>query len=354
MLGLYILSLWTLFSSNSGAQIAHDYIALYHEIAQKEMEMYGIPASITIAQGMLESDLGRSDLATKANNHFGIKCGSQWKGETFYKHDDDKDHRGKLIESCFRSFDSVEESYRAHSTFLADERKAYRYGKLFDLDKTDYKGWAKGLLEAGYATDKKYPQKLISLIKKYELFQYDVPRDLVVERKTKVRKIIQNNTTKKSLKPRKEEISENAPKETYTTAEIMVNRCKARVVDENTTIEEFAQSYHVPVVELLNYNDTYHLPSDEIMAGDIIFLVKKKRTFLGEEETHKVIEGESLEEIAQMYGIRIKSLRAKNLIPKDAEILVGETLYLKKSVKRKNRPKFRLNNNRKHAFVFNQ
>ncbi|MGY0393164.1 glucosaminidase domain-containing protein [Bizionia sp. KMM 8389] len=138
------------------------YIATYSNIAQEEMRLYHIPASITLAQGILESSSGRGRLAVEANNHFGIKC-HEWTGARIY-HDDDED------QECFRKYNNPKYSYRDHSLFLK-ERK--RYYKLFELDIYDYKGWAKGLKAAGYATDKKYPDKLISLIERYNLYQYD-------------------------------------------------------------------------------------------------------------------------------------------------------------------------------------
>lgn len=138
------------------------YIDMYKEIAQNEMKLYGIPASITLAQGILESGSGKGRLSIEANNHFGIKC-HDWTGAKIY-HDDDKK------QECFRKYKHAKYSFRDHSLFLT-ERK--RYSALFTLKKGDYKGWAKGLRAAGYATDKKYPQKLISLIERYNLHEYD-------------------------------------------------------------------------------------------------------------------------------------------------------------------------------------
>ena len=139
-----------------------EYIALYSPIARANMENYGIPASITLAQGILESGAGRSELTRRANNHFGIKC-HDWTGDKVY-HDDDR--RGE----CFRKYDDPASSFRDHSLFLTQRG---RYSFLFDLKKDDYKGWAKGLRQAGYATDRQYPAKLINLIERYELYRYD-------------------------------------------------------------------------------------------------------------------------------------------------------------------------------------
>lgn len=140
-----------------------DYIEKYAPIAIKEMKKYKIPASITLAQGILESGSGRGELAVKSNNHFGIKCHKAWKGSRVY-HDDDE------AGECFRKYKYITQSYEDHSKFLTSRK---RYANLFKLRITDYKGWAHGLKKAGYATDRRYPQKLISIIKRYQLNQYD-------------------------------------------------------------------------------------------------------------------------------------------------------------------------------------
>jgi hypothetical protein len=143
---------------------ALSYIDRFKTIAIQEMNLYGIPASITLAQGLFESGNGNGDLAKIANNHFGIKCTSDWKGKSYYKDDDNAN-------DCFRVYDKPEDSYRDHSEFL----KRKRYAALFELDKDDYRGWAYGLHNAGYATNPKYPQLLIGIIQKYNLDQYDRP-----------------------------------------------------------------------------------------------------------------------------------------------------------------------------------
>ncbi len=141
----------------------NDYIVYFAPVAIREMELHGIPASITLAQGILESGAGKSELAQRSNNHFGIKCHNDWDG-TAVTHDDDE------LAECFRRYDHPEDSYVDHSEFLI---KRKRYKRLFKLRKTDYKGWAYGLKRAGYATDRRYPHKLIELIQKYKLYKYD-------------------------------------------------------------------------------------------------------------------------------------------------------------------------------------
>ena len=163
---------------------ANNYIDQYNELAVIEMYRTGVPASITLAQALHESNLGKSALATRANNHFGIKCKSYWNGSTYYHEDDDLDETGKLIESCFRAYDTVHDSYIDHSNFL---KYTQNYQKLFTIDKRDYKGWAYGLKSSGYATDIKYSEKLIKYIEKYQLNQYDIKENPYLKlRKVKI------------------------------------------------------------------------------------------------------------------------------------------------------------------------
>jgi len=151
----------------------NDYINRFRKIAISEMERTGIPASIKLAQGILESGDGKSTLARKAKNHFGIKCHNTWNGKTHYLEDDDYDDNGKLIKSCFRVYKNADASYIAHSEFLRDPKKKYRYGFLFSLPSTDYKAWARGLKQAGYATSPTYAEKLIRIIEGSELYRFD-------------------------------------------------------------------------------------------------------------------------------------------------------------------------------------
>ncbi|GAB3915587.1 glucosaminidase domain-containing protein [Mucilaginibacter boryungensis] len=158
------------------------YIDKFKTIAIQEMNLYGIPASITLAQGLFESGNGNGELARVANNHFGIKCTSDWKGKSYYKDDDQ-------VNDCFRVYDRAEDSFRDHSEFL----KRKRYARLFELDKNDYIGWANGLKDAGYATNPKYPQLLIGVIQKYNLDQYDRPEGTVQKIKREDRVLTQIN-----------------------------------------------------------------------------------------------------------------------------------------------------------------
>jgi len=173
--------------SNAPTFTSLQYIDRFKTIAIQEMNLYGVPASITLAQGLFESSSGNSDLARVANNHFGIKCTADWKGKSYYKDDDQKN-------DCFRVYDNPEDSFRDHSNFL----KRKNYAKLFELDKDDYVGWAKGLKAAGYATNPQYPQLLIGVIQKYNLDQYDKPEGGVakIKREDRVLQQINNNIGK--------------------------------------------------------------------------------------------------------------------------------------------------------------
>lgn len=169
--------------SNEYLELQKTYIDLYKDIAISEMHRSGIPASIKLAQGLLESQAGKSQLAQNANNHFGIKCKSTWSGPSFYKKDDDFDKQGRLMESCFRAYDFAEQSYRDHSDFLVHRE---RYSDLFAYGRQDYVNWAIGLSRCGYATDKKYAQKVIETIEKHDLHQYDLVEMPIREKATEI------------------------------------------------------------------------------------------------------------------------------------------------------------------------
>jgi len=169
LIGLYFLC--SSFDVDNPTIATEAYIDQYKDLAIHEMQRSGVPASITLAQALVESQYGTSDLAVQANNHFGIKCKSYWTGSTYYHKDDDRNKAGQLIESCFRSYHSVMDSYVDHSNFL---RHQPWYEELFTYKTTDYKSWAIGLKKCGYATDKRYAEKLIQKIERFGLFQYDI------------------------------------------------------------------------------------------------------------------------------------------------------------------------------------
>ncbi|MEL7159464.1 MAG: glucosaminidase domain-containing protein, partial [Bacteroidota bacterium] len=206
------------------------YIRRYKDIAIREMERSGVPASIKLAQGILESDSGKSSLANSANNHFGIKCGSAWKGDEYYKKDDDYDQNGRLIKSCFRKYRNADASFVAHSEFLRDPKKSFRYGFLFRLDPTDYEGWAEGLRRAGYATNPRYPQLLIGIIERYNLQQYDAPGAV-------------------------DPVEVEAPVDELITGILHTNDVSYFVSEAPMSVEEVARQVDLNVRRLLEYNE---------------------------------------------------------------------------------------------------
>jgi Mannosyl-glycoprotein endo-beta-N-acetylglucosaminidase/LysM domain len=231
------------------------YIDSFKAVAIEEMNKFGIPASITLAQGILESGSGNSDLAKYANNHFGIKCTSDWKGKAYYKDDDQKD-------DCFRVYKDPRESYKDHSNFL----KRKRYSALFELDKNDYKNWAIGLKNAGYATNPKYPDLLINLIEKYSLYQYDQPeseREKIL-REDRVFTEINANIPKEQQKFTPVAV---APKDPPTALE----GGKYYVVEQGDTLFKISQLYKITVDELKALNQ---LTDNNIKIGQKLLVVK--------------------------------------------------------------------------------
>jgi LysM repeat protein len=272
-----------------------EYIQRFKDIAVKEKDRAGIPASIKLAQGLLESGAGTSALAKEAKNHFGMKCGSEWRGDTYYLKDDDYDENGVLKESCFRVFRTPEESYIAHSEFLRDPNKAYRYGFLFRLEPTDYKKWAKGLSTAGYATSPTYSDALIGIIDQYKLYIYD---------------------TGSGGDPTLVDI-------------VLINDVKMTLAKAGQTPAELAQRYKVKLKCLLAFNEGLKGPNQPLDVNQHIFLQKKRRFFRGGQKEHYVKPGETMFSISQIYGVRLKSLRRKNKINEGQEPAYGEKLHLR-------------------------
>ena len=271
------------------------YIKTYGTLAIKQQTQYKIPASITLAQGLLESGAGQSDLARRSNNHFGIKC-HEWKGARVY-HDDD------LRGECFRKYSTVEQSYTDHSKFLAERP---RYASLFKLRITDYKGWAKGLQKCGYATDRAYANKLIKVIEDYELYRYD--RMKVVKKTTK-RTITQPKPAQPAY-------------QVYRTHGLIYVYAQ-----ENDSFDHIAANLGFSPRKLRKYNE---VPEDfPLEKGDIIYLEKKKKKADKPYTQHVVQVGESMHDIAQKYGIQIKSLYKMNKKSADYIPMEGDVLKLR-------------------------
>ena len=325
-------------SGQASRKQAEFYIQSYRQIAVTEMNRTGIPASIKLAQAILESDMGRSDLAMLANNHFGIKCGRDWQGDVFYKPDDEKDTSGVIVNSCFRSFPDVASSFKAHSDFLTNPAKKARYGPLFELPLTDYKAWAHGLRKSGYATDPAYPEKLIRIIEDYKLYLHDAPNgtDIVAAQPTENHiKIAEKDKLEKQGVEKKN--SKNALK--YKVSSI--NGVPMVYAVGAETLRELSEKLGNDVYDILEYNEEVKGADSSLDTGEIIFLARKKKSYdVSETAYHMVADGETPYKISQKYGIRLESLLAKNHLPDEVRVHVGERLSLTHAISKKETPKY--------------
>lgn len=286
-----------------------DYISMYRGFAVKEMLISGVPASITLSQGILESGDGNSTLAKQANNHFGIKCHTEWTGDKYYM---DDDHKGE----CFRVYKSVFDSYDDHSQFL---KTRSRYANLFKLDKTDYKGWAQGLKDAGYATNPKYPELLIKIIEENQLHQYDLL--------TEVPKDFDLPVVKTETKPNESKLESTT---VATAGKVLLhNRIKYIIVQPGDTYFSICKKHEMVMWQILKYNDLNK--DDTLIPGQKIYLQPKR--YNGDEDFHIVKQGETMRDISQLHGIRLKTLYKKNNMVMGTQPKVGEKLSLKKNKK---------------------
>ncbi len=277
------------FSQAKRYKIYDEYISTYKGIAVDHMRRYKIPASITLAQGLLESGAGKSSLTVSSNNHFGIKCHSDWAGEKVYKSDDNPN-------DCFRKYKKAEDSFEDHSKFLTRTR----YKSLFDLEITDYRGWARGLQQAGYATDKAYANKLIKLIEDYELYQHD-----------KVGSAEGVGDTS-SLRP---EYS-HTPYKTHNLIYV--------IAVDGDNYEAIAAEFGFKPKDLYKYNE---VPEGfPLKKGDLVYFQKKKSKADKPYYEHIVQVGESMHSISQLYGIKVKNLYKMNkkdfeYVPEEGDVL---------------------------------
>ena len=294
-----------------------EYIDKYKDAAIQYMKTHGIPASITLAQGCLESADGNSDLAVKANNHFGIKCHNDWKGPTYYKKGDDP---GK---SCYRKYRNASESFKDHSDFL---RYGQRYAFLFDLEITDYKGWSHGLKKAGYATDPKYAQKLIKIIEDYRLYSFDRElsakaeenRNILPPSPNEIMKVMELNPARTSL----------LYKYSRNRTIYQRNGVPYILAGDMDTYESLAEEYNLFTKELLRYNDLKN-PVD-LVPGTGVYLQRKKAKAQKHMEIHIAVDGDTYYDIAQKYGVRMKKLFKYNDY-RDGDILhTGDEIFLRR------------------------
>lgn len=291
------------------------YIEKYSSLAVEEMYRTGVPASITLAQGLLESGNGQSRLAVKGNNHFGIKCHNTWTGAKVY-HDDDR--KGE----CFRKYDSPEESFRDHSDFL---RYRDRYKFLFDLELTDYRSWAYGLKTAGYATDPKYPEKLIRLIEEYRLYEYDTqkPEQTIHHVEPQVPASPTVIEQVQPLSPRQREIFSFAlSRQMYS-----LNGVPFVYASEGETYASIAKANRLFLKEILKFNDLKE--EKDLVPGTVVYLQKKKKKAAAGLEKYVVEGTQDLRSISQRFAVRLDKLCKLNDIAPDHVLRDGDVLYLR-------------------------
>lgn len=292
------------FQINAQELSRNEYINKYSKVAIEEMERTGIPASITMAQGILESNHGNSRLARKANNHFGIKCHNNWNGRTI-KHTDDKN------DECFRKYSSADESYKDHSNFL---QRGKRYQFLFNYASTDYKKWAKGLKRAGYATNPRYADKLIELIKRYQLYKLDQRNNSA----DKQHKAAGNNNKfvqkKLAVSTGKHQIAER-------------NRVEYTVARQGDTFASLTEEFDKMRWELRKYNDVPEGVEPE--AGQIIYLQPKRNRASRDHKYYTVKAGETMWYVSQKFAVKLNKLYKKNRMEPGAEPEPGTKLWLR-------------------------
>ena len=276
------------------------YIDQYRDLAIEQMLRYKIPASITLAQGIFESGAGKSRLTTEGNNHFGIKCHG-WKGRSMHFDDDDS-------QECFRAYDNAKQSYEDHSRFLLNNK---RYKSLFSLSHTDYKGWARGLKAAGYATNPSYAEKLINLIELYKLYEYD--------KATGYDKFMAENSGRRSA-----DASDGMLHSIH-----IYNKNYFLQARKGDTFESIGKEIGISGKKIAKYNERDY--NSKLQVNEYIWLKKKQKKAdkAYEGRVHHVKSGESMYSIAQYYGIRLKSLYKNNHLKPDYQLRVGDELRLR-------------------------
>ncbi len=297
---LLVLALGTLTQKSSSQEKLSNkqYAEKYSKIALRKAKEYGIPASITLAQGILESGAGSSELAVNANNHFGIKCGSSWEGESYQKDDDTKNE-------CFRKYSSPEESFHDHSVFLTGSE---RYSSLFKLSTEDYKGWANGLQNAGYATNPEYANLLIWIIEREKLHKYDLSS----------KEKVQNTDTERSYDNR-------GPEPTGVRYGKNNGALYVEVI-KGETLSSLAVRTGVSEKKILKYNDLTH--AVKLTAGSMIYLSSKSSTNRSTPSC-EVKAGQTMHAISQVYGVKLSSLLKMNPKYRTTQPLTGAVIRLR-------------------------
>lgn len=311
---LFVLLTVAMAGNGQSTDVIQNYIDTYKETAIAEMQRTGVPASIKLAQGIHETTAGTSDLVRRSNNHFGIKCKSNWTGESV-RHTDDAPHE------CFRKYDDPSQSYRDHSDFL---KGSSRYASLFNLDPLDYSAWAYGLKKAGYATNPRYPQIIIKLIETWHLQDYT----LIALGKMPSESNIATTTTEEN----KEEVVvavASAPipvqRRDYPQGEFKINNTRVINATAGTSLLAIAQQYSIPLARIFEFNE---LERTEVLLKDqLIFLQRKRKS--GSSDFHIVKQGETIQDIAQEEAIRLESLLEYNHLQSYMQPAAGEQLYLR-------------------------
>lgn len=313
---------------NTWAQSSADiqeYIRLYSKAALDQERAYGIPASITLAQGILESGAGKSGLTRNTNNHFGIKALGGWNGPVYYAWDDEPN------KSKFRVYASAAESFRDHSEFL---KRNSRYQSLFTKSVYDYRGWAIGLQKAGYATAKNYAAALIGFIDTYRLYAVNggvklkAGKTVIVRHTTSVQNSSQPEFDESCIQDEAEMSEEEEHVEKVIQRYVVeINDIRCTILYPGMTLSSIAMKYDIPKQKLLEFNETTN--EDDLKEGDIIFLDKKKSKYGGAKDFHHVQDDETIFEISQEYGIKINNLMKMNKLNIFSRLKAGDKLKLK-------------------------
>jgi LysM repeat protein len=311
---LFIGFVWSSLSAQKQSSTS-DYIQQYKDIAIREMQQYQIPASIKMAQGILESSSGNSKLAKEARNHFGIKCKKSWTGPTFIQDDDAKDE-------CFRKYETALDSYEDHSQFLKTNP---RYGELFNLDISDYKGWAHGLKKCGYATNPQYAQLLIRTIEEHKLYELDKGGDIVAEKPKEKNKTISTQPRTPRSKSNNTDLPDFELKQQGGRSVMVRNRVQYIVVKQGDSFEKLSKELELMSWQLPKYNDLSS--SSKLQAGDILYIQPKRRKATASE--HVVKSGESMRSISQTNAIKLSRLYKLNQIEEGNEPREGQKLKLR-------------------------
>ncbi|MBA4198462.1 MAG: N-acetylmuramoyl-L-alanine amidase [Chitinophaga sp.] len=322
---LLIIACFVTLTAIAQKEKGYAYITAYKDIAIAEMQRTGVPAAITLAQGILESKFGESDLCKKSNNHFGIKCKTEWTGEKVY-HDDDVKHE------CFRVYPDAAASFKDHSDFL--KNRPY-YTSLFTLSPTDVEGWCFGLKKAGYATERDYPEKLLKVISDYNLNQYTL---IALQQKNSDNNVAVSNQSNAlpatvSNDAQKEDTiiltgtshNNHTAIETYPDGVFTINHTKVVYAKAGTSLLLIANQYDLDLSKLLSFNE---MPETSVLENDnLIFLEKKMKK--GATDFHIVAANESLHDICQKEGVQLESVLQYNNLQKNMQPIAGEKIYLR-------------------------